>query len=91
IFTQNIREGYRTYGNTRLMRWLYERTRSIFFPQFGLLPVKLRTYIGEPIPYDPNITAQQLAEKTKAAVEALRDKHQKIPGSIWRALWERFE
>ncbi|KAH0617703.1 hypothetical protein JD844_016201 [Phrynosoma platyrhinos] len=91
VFTQNLREGYRTYGNIRPMRWLYEKTRILFFPQYGLIPVKLRTHIGQPIPYDPNITAEELAEKTKTAMEALRDKHQKIPGSILRAFWERFE
>uniref|UniRef100_A0A8D0BUI7 Phospholipid/glycerol acyltransferase domain-containing protein n=1 Tax=Salvator merianae TaxID=96440 RepID=A0A8D0BUI7_SALMN len=31
------------------------------------------------------------AKVTKAAVESLRDRHQKIPGSIWRALKERFD
>ncbi|XP_054841252.1 transmembrane protein 68-like [Eublepharis macularius] len=90
MFTQNIREGYQTYGNIWPMRWLFEKTRCIFFPSYGLIPVKLRTHIGEPIPYDPSITAEELAEKTKIAIEALRDKHQKIPGSIRRALWERF-
>ncbi|KAH0617704.1 hypothetical protein JD844_016202 [Phrynosoma platyrhinos] len=73
------------------MRWLYEQTRIVFFPIYGLFPVKLRTHIGQPIPYDPNVTAEELAEKTKIAMEALRDKHQKIPGSILRALQERFE
>uniref|UniRef100_A0A8D0BZF1 Phospholipid/glycerol acyltransferase domain-containing protein n=1 Tax=Salvator merianae TaxID=96440 RepID=A0A8D0BZF1_SALMN len=91
VFTQNIREAYRIYGNTRIMRWLYEKTRIVFFPGYGLLPVKLRTHIGQPIPYDPNITIEELVEKTKAAVESLRDRHQKIPGSIWRALKERFD
>ncbi|XP_062986797.1 DGAT1/2-independent enzyme synthesizing storage lipids-like [Elgaria multicarinata webbii] len=91
LFTQNMREGYRTYGNIAPMRWLYERTRSIAFPTYGLFPVKLRTHIGQPIPYDPNLSAEEVAEKAKIAVEALRDKHQKIPGSILRALWERFE
>lgn len=32
-------------------------------PLYGNFPVKLRTYIGDPIPYEPNITAEQLAEK----------------------------
>ncbi|XP_015269395.1 PREDICTED: transmembrane protein 68-like [Gekko japonicus] len=91
MFTQNIQEGYRSYGNIWPMRWLYERTRILFFPSYGFIPVKLRTYIGEPILYDPSITAEELAEKTKMAIEALRDKHQKIPGNIGRALWERFE
>ncbi|XP_048364503.1 transmembrane protein 68-like [Sphaerodactylus townsendi] len=91
MFTQNIREGYIVYGNIWPMRWLYEKVRYIFFPTYGPIPVKLRTHIGEPIPYDPNITVEELVEKTKMAMEALRDKHQKIPGSIARALWERFE
>ncbi|XP_062986803.1 DGAT1/2-independent enzyme synthesizing storage lipids-like [Elgaria multicarinata webbii] len=91
LFTQNIQEAYRSYGNIAPMRWLYERTRSIAFPTYGLFPVKLRTHIGQPIPYDPNLSAEEVAEKAKIAVEALRDKHQKIPGSILRALWERFE
>ncbi|XP_067323522.1 DGAT1/2-independent enzyme synthesizing storage lipids-like [Anolis sagrei] len=91
MFTQNIREGYVIYGNIRPMQWLYEKTRTLVFPMYGLFPVKIRTHIGQPIPYDPNITAAELAEKTKIAIEALRDKHQKIPGSIVRALGERFE
>ncbi|KAH0617705.1 hypothetical protein JD844_016203, partial [Phrynosoma platyrhinos] len=74
----------------RPMRWLYEKTRLLIFPMCGLFPVKFRTHIGQPIPYDPNITAEELAEKTKIAMEALRDKHQKIPGNILRALGERF-
>ncbi|XP_066481182.1 DGAT1/2-independent enzyme synthesizing storage lipids-like [Tiliqua scincoides] len=91
IFTQNSREACRVYGNIGPMRWLYERTRLLIFPMLGHFPVKLRTYVGEPIPYDPNVTTEELFEKVKAAVEALRDKHQKIPGSILSALWERFE
>ncbi|XP_026549312.1 transmembrane protein 68-like, partial [Notechis scutatus] len=90
VFTQNTREGYRAYGNIRPMRWLYERTRWFTFPVCGMFPVKLITHIGKPIPYDPDITAEQLAEKTQKAIEALRDKHQKIPGSILHAIRQRF-
>ncbi|XP_066480512.1 DGAT1/2-independent enzyme synthesizing storage lipids-like [Tiliqua scincoides] len=90
-FTMNIQEAYRSLGRRRPMRWLYERTRLLIFPVCGPFPVKLRTYVGEPIPYDPNITPEELFEKTKAALRALIDKHQKIPGSILSALWERFE
>nr|XP_060631306.1 monoacylglycerol/Diacylglycerol O-acyltransferase-like [Anolis sagrei ordinatus] len=91
MFTQNIREVSRTFGNTRFTRWLHDKNRWFFLPIIGHFPVKLRTYLGEPIPYDPNITAEELAQKTKIAIENLRDKHQKIPGSILRALSERFE
>ncbi|XP_034284935.1 monoacylglycerol/Diacylglycerol O-acyltransferase-like [Pantherophis guttatus] len=91
MFTENIREAYRTVGNTRLSKWLYEHFRFIVLPMYGGFPVKLRTYIGEPIPYDPNLTASELAEKTKIAIENLRDRHQKLPGNIFRALLERFD
>nr|XP_034958037.1 transmembrane protein 68-like [Zootoca vivipara] len=91
IFTQNVCEAYRNIGKTRLTRWLYEKTRFLYLPLYGPFPVKLRTYIGEPIPYDPNITAAELAEKTKIAIENLRDKYQKRPGNILRAISERFD
>ncbi|XP_034981495.1 monoacylglycerol/Diacylglycerol O-acyltransferase isoform X2 [Zootoca vivipara] len=91
IFTQNSCETYRTIGKTRLTKWLYEKTRRVLLPIYGGFPVKLRTYIGEPIPYDPNITPTELAEKTKTALENLQDRHQKRPGNILRALSERFD
>ncbi|KAM3840761.1 DGAT1/2-independent enzyme synthesizing storage lipids-like [Vipera latastei] len=91
VFTQNIREGYVTYGNIRPMRWLYERIRWFMFTVCGMFPVKPISHIGKPIPYDPDITPEKLAEKTQRAIEALRDKHQKIPGSILQALRQCFE
>ncbi|XP_063156036.1 DGAT1/2-independent enzyme synthesizing storage lipids-like [Candoia aspera] len=91
VFTQNIREGYIMYGNIRPMRWFYERNRWFIFPLYGMFPVKLITHIGKPIPYDPNITPEKLVEKTQRAIEALQDKHQRIPGNILQALRQRFE
>ncbi|XP_033011127.1 transmembrane protein 68-like [Lacerta agilis] len=91
IFTQNSCEAYRTFGKTRLTKWLYEKTRRVILPIYGGFPVKLRTFIGEPIPYDPNISATELAEKTKTALENLQNRHQKWPGNILRALSERFD
>ncbi|XP_064363605.1 DGAT1/2-independent enzyme synthesizing storage lipids-like isoform X2 [Dromaius novaehollandiae] len=91
MYTQNIREGYMACKERRFLRWLYENTRLPVTLPYGGLPVKLRTYIGEPIPYDPNVTAEELVEKTKTAVQALIDKHQTIPGSIWKALLDRFD
>ncbi|XP_074058532.1 DGAT1/2-independent enzyme synthesizing storage lipids isoform X2 [Macrotis lagotis] len=90
MFTQNIREGFRSLGGTRLFRWLYEKFRYPFAPIYGGFPVKLRTYLGDPIPYDPMVTAEELAEKTKNAVQELIDRHQRIPGNIMSALLERF-
>ncbi|NWX46094.1 TMM68 protein, partial [Steatornis caripensis] len=103
MYTQNIREGYRVLKERRFFRKLYESTRLPCIPPYGGLPVKLRTYIGEPIPYDPNITTEELVEKqvskgnflfsfqTKTAIQALINKHQTIPGSIWKALLGRFD
>uniref|UniRef100_A0A674JBY4 Phospholipid/glycerol acyltransferase domain-containing protein n=1 Tax=Terrapene triunguis TaxID=2587831 RepID=A0A674JBY4_9SAUR len=65
LFTQNIREGYRTFGKIGFFRWLYEHSRLLFIPAYGGFPVKLRTYVGDPIPYDPNITATELVEKVR--------------------------
>ncbi|XP_047223841.1 transmembrane protein 68 isoform X4 [Girardinichthys multiradiatus] len=90
MFTQNLREGFRSLGTLRLFRWLYERFRLPVAPVYGGFPVKFRTFLGDPIPYDPNINAAELAEKVQQAVQSLIDKHQQIPGSILRALFERF-
>ncbi|XP_009981586.1 PREDICTED: transmembrane protein 68-like [Tauraco erythrolophus] len=91
MFTQNVREGVRTLGGIKILRTLYERIRLPIVPLYGGFPVKLRTFIGEPIPYEPNITAEELTAKTKAALQALIEKHQKLPGNIFRALMERFQ
>ncbi|XP_019403697.1 PREDICTED: transmembrane protein 68-like isoform X1 [Crocodylus porosus] len=91
MFTQNVREGIRTLGRIKLFRRMYEYFRLPFVPLYGGFPVKYRTYIGDPIPYDPNLNAAELAEKAKNAIQSLIDKHQKIPGNIFRALRERFE
>ncbi|XP_030070366.1 DGAT1/2-independent enzyme synthesizing storage lipids isoform X2 [Microcaecilia unicolor] len=90
MFTQNIREAYRTLGVLRVFRWLYEKCRLPLVPTYGGFPVKFRTYLGDPIPYVPGITAAELAEKTKSAIQSLIDKHQRIPGNIFQALLERF-
>ncbi|KAM9439494.1 DGAT1/2-independent enzyme synthesizing storage lipids [Clarias gariepinus] len=90
MFTQNVREGFRSLGNLRFFRWLYERFRLPIAPVYGGFPVKFRTYLGDPILHDPKLTAPELAEKVQAAVQALIDRHQKVPGSILRAILERF-
>ncbi|NXH21979.1 TMM68 protein, partial [Bucco capensis] len=91
MFTQNVREGIRTLGGIKIFRSLYECVRLPVVPMYGTFPVKFRTFLGEPIPYDPNVTAEELTAKTKAALQALIEKHQKLPGNIFRALMERFQ
>ncbi|XP_026061772.1 transmembrane protein 68-like isoform X1 [Carassius auratus] len=91
MFTQNLREGFRSLGTLRFYRWVYEKFRLPIAPIYGGFPVKFRTFLGDPIPYDPKLNAAELAEKVQQAVQALIDKHQKIPGNILRALLERFQ
>ncbi|KAM9844346.1 DGAT1/2-independent enzyme synthesizing storage lipids [Aulostomus maculatus] len=90
MFTQNVREGFRSLGTLRFFRWLYERFRLPVAPVYGGFPVKFRTFLGDPIPYDKSVNASELAEKVQQAVQSLIDQHQKIPGNILRALLERF-
>uniref|UniRef100_A0A4W3J614 Transmembrane protein 68 n=1 Tax=Callorhinchus milii TaxID=7868 RepID=A0A4W3J614_CALMI len=89
MFTRNIREGFRIFGGFGIFKWLYEKFKWPFVPIYGGFPVKFCTYLGDPIPYEPNITAAELAEKAKQAVQGLIDQHQIIPGNIFRALSER--
>uniref|UniRef100_A0A8C5S571 Phospholipid/glycerol acyltransferase domain-containing protein n=1 Tax=Laticauda laticaudata TaxID=8630 RepID=A0A8C5S571_LATLA len=90
MFTRNIRENIRIVGGQiKLLRSIYEYFRLPPVLLYGNFPVKLKTYLGDPIPYDPNITAEELTEKAKDALQCLIDKHQKIPGNVWRALMER--
>lgn len=44
---------------------MYEYFRLPVVPLYGGFPVKYRTYIGDPIPYDPNLNAAELAEKVR--------------------------
>ena len=45
--------------------------------------------MGDPIPYDASLSAEQLAEKVRLKMSELIQRHQQIPGSIMRALIER--
>ncbi|XP_067137191.1 DGAT1/2-independent enzyme synthesizing storage lipids-like [Centruroides vittatus] len=90
VFTQNIREAFRPLGiGKSLFRKIYEKTRFPLVPIYGGFPVKLRTIIGNPIPYDKNVTAEELVCKTKCAIRELILHHQHLPGSIILALFER--
>ncbi|KAG7254075.1 hypothetical protein CRUP_009367 [Coryphaenoides rupestris] len=92
MFTQNLREGFRSLGTLKFFRWLYERFRLPVAPIYGGFPVKFRTYLGDPIPYDPSISAVELADKVCGSRRSspFIDQHQRIPGNVLRALLERF-
>lgn len=53
-------------GFPGLFRWLYERFRLPIAPVYGGFPVKFRTFLGDPIPYDPNTSAVELAERVSS-------------------------
>ncbi|XP_015588937.1 transmembrane protein 68 [Cephus cinctus] len=90
IFTKNIREAFRTISwGRRFWLRLYAATRFPFVPIYGGFPVKLTTYVGNPIPYDGNLTPEELRTKVATALEELINEHQNVPGSITRALFER--
>ncbi|XP_035664804.1 transmembrane protein 68-like [Branchiostoma floridae] len=90
VFTENLREVFRTprFG-IPFLEWVYEKTRMPVVLIYGGFPVKLRTYIGDPI-YDPNLSAQELAKKTHDAIEEMIERHQRVPGSTLHALLDRF-
>ena len=72
------------------MMKIYNRLRFPCVPLYGGFPVKLRTIIGSPIPFDREDTPFTLREKCKGAIENMIKEHQRVPGSILCALAERF-
>ncbi|XP_026526063.1 transmembrane protein 68-like [Notechis scutatus] len=87
MFTENTREGYKIFGQ---IKHLYEYIRWPLIILYGGFPVKWRTHIGKPIPYDPNITVDELVKKVQDSLQTLIEKNQKLPGSIRRGLLARF-
>lgn len=91
IFTRNIREAFRSFNSVcpSFWRWLYSKTHLPFVPIYGGFPVKLTTYIGEPITFEPTITPEDLAKRVSQTVETMIDNYQPRPGNITRAIKER--
>lgn len=50
-------------NETEFFRWVYEYLRLPLVPLYGNFPVKLRTFLGKPILYQPKVTAEELAEQ----------------------------
>lgn len=90
VFTENIREAFRSVSIARrYLRMLYERTRLPLVPIYGGFPVKLRTFVGSPVSYDPATSAEELTLKVRSAIEDMIRQHQEVPGSIVKALLQR--
>lgn len=91
MFTENLREGFRSVGFLRgLFMRVYNATRIPVRPIYGGFPVKFRTHLGAPIPFDPELSAEQLQRKVALAIEELIHRHQRLPGSIVWGLLDRF-
>ena len=61
MFTANVREAVRTFPYFhQFFKYIFEKTRLPLVPIYGFFPVKLRTYIDEPIEYNECLTADEL-------------------------------
>ncbi|KAJ8033693.1 Transmembrane protein 68 [Holothuria leucospilota] len=91
VYTQNCREGFRSLGiGKKYLMWLYEKTRLPVVPIYGGFPVKWRTFIGKPIPYQDGLSAEEFAMQAKEGIENLIKEHQRLPGNVLQALLDRF-
>lgn len=90
MFTENLREAFRSLGLfRRFFLRIYNWTRFPARPLYGGFPVKLRTHLGAPIYPGEDETAEQLRDRVALGLEALISKHQRIPGSISKAMLDR--
>ncbi len=91
MITENIREGYMLPSTgEKIYRKFYDLWKLPLRPVYGSFPVKLRSYLGKPIPYDPTLTPEELQQKVARAIEDLFAKNQRIPGNLSEALKDRF-
>ncbi|PAV64836.1 hypothetical protein WR25_01060 [Diploscapter pachys] len=93
MFTENCRESFRTpeWGRS-FFRWIYEKTKVPLCPIYGGFPVKMITHLGPPITFDyDNVTPEEVRKVIKKEIRNLIREHQRLPGSIIRAILQRFE
>ncbi|CAD5219814.1 unnamed protein product [Bursaphelenchus okinawaensis] len=92
VFTENCRDAFRTprWGR-KLFRGLYEKSRLPLCPIYGGFPVKMITYLGEPVSFDESYTPEEIKMVVKEKVENLIQTYQRLPGSVIAAMWQRFQ
>ncbi len=81
-FTQNVEGLYKApLASLPFFQRLYEMTRLPLVPIVGLgplpFPVELTTWLGEPIHPTPSDTVESLVSRTRDAIEALIEQHQR--------------
>lgn len=91
VFTKNVREAWVSMKSFKsLWKMLFKKTGLPTIPLYGGLPVKLTTIVGNPISVDDCKSADEIKRKVKECMDELISENQKKPGSMWRALLERF-
>uniref|UniRef100_A0AC34PUA4 Phospholipid/glycerol acyltransferase domain-containing protein n=1 Tax=Panagrolaimus sp. JU765 TaxID=591449 RepID=A0AC34PUA4_9BILA len=92
MFTENSRDSFRTprWGR-KCFRGLYEKTRLPICPIYGGFPVKMVSHLGKPITFSEDTPPDDIKHIVKNAVADLIRQHQRLPGSIFRSLWQRFK
>lgn len=93
-FTENVEELYSApLSNSKPLRAAFERAGLPVTPVFGLgilpFPVRLRVWVGPQIAPQPDETAEQLAERTRAALAELIRQHQPPHQTLAAAVRER--
>jgi 1-acyl-sn-glycerol-3-phosphate acyltransferase len=95
-FTENVNQMYKTpFAHHGFFQNVYEKTRLPIIPFVGLgilpFPVKLRSWVGEPILPRDGETPEELAQRTKLALEKLINKHQTVNQTVLGALKQRLK
>ena len=91
MFTENIREAYCTMktGNS-IWRYLYEKTKLPLVPIYGGFPVKLTTYVGQPIRVQRDETAYQLSARVQETMQRMIGTYQRTDNDVGTLVMERF-
>ncbi len=74
-----------------LWNYIYEKTKAPMTPLYGGFPVKLTTHLGDPIDPADFQSADELRAAAVIQMQKLIKKHQRLPGSIYQAIKDRFE
>lgn len=87
MFTENVRQAFDFPNRFKgeIMRRLYEYTRLPLSLLFGGFPVKLKTYIGEPIDTIGK-SVDEIRTEAQYAIEDLIKKHQHYRNDWWKGL-----
>lgn len=91
FFSTNIQEAYRPVGIfEKFWEKIYLKTRLPIAPLFGGFPVKIQTYVGNPIKLSKDMSPEKVKEIVLEELGNLIKVNQRIPGNILNALLERF-